>query len=171
VFLKIIVKNFRIFFQASTDAFSHVQTGIMTIQYKKTVETWRSILEAIAAMNRRVRMVGRQLRCYRLIRARPCENKAVRRHTPLTSTRRRPSLDRPSALPNVTEMRDKLTRNRRVEAGDVRLADVLRLSRFPFVTLILLFEPTLSILSEYMITYQYRLYRWHRNELSDCHIE
>ena len=110
-------------------------------------------------MNRRVRMVGRQLRCYRLIRARPCENKAVRRHTPLTSTRRRPSLDRPSALPNVTEMRDKLTRNRRVEAGDVRLADVLRLSRFPFVTLILLFEPTSNILSEYMITYQYRLYR------------
>lgn len=42
---------------------------------------------------------------------------------------------RPSALPNVTEMRDKLTRNRRVEAGDVRLADVLRLSRCPLLPL------------------------------------
>jgi len=59
------------------------------MQYQKAVETWRSTLGAIAAMNRHVRMVGRQLRCYRLIRARPCENKAVRRHTSLTSTRRR----------------------------------------------------------------------------------
>lgn len=68
---------------------AYVQTEIVTLQYKKAVETWRSTLGTIAAMNRRVRMVGRQLRCYRLIRAGPSENKAVRRHTPLTSTRRR----------------------------------------------------------------------------------
>lgn len=62
---------------------------IMTMQYEEAVETWRPSVGTIAAMNRRVRTVGRQLRCYRLIRARPCENKALRRHTPLTSSRRR----------------------------------------------------------------------------------
>lgn len=84
-------------------------------------------------MNRRVRMVGRQLRCYRLIRAGPCENKAVRRVD---------AASRPSVLPNITEMRDKLTRNRRVGAGDVRLADVLRLSRCPLLPLV--FSPYLT---------------------------
>lgn len=89
------------------------------------------------AMNCDVRMVGRQLRCYRLIRAGPCENKAVRRPY-VCDVKSTPLVLFFLVLVFLAEITKLWSRNRQVEeAGDVGLADVFssctlpRYLRFP----------------------------------------